>query len=115
MTSLVGTWLGLRELAYCELLDDKRRVRDATSDFRESQMNYFNDDEFYKPSDPKMRLLGTEGCLAQWRCHGRGPAFIKFGNRVLYNGKTLNEWLENHVVVPSGEARSNAKNRSTTS
>ena len=38
------------------------------------------------------------GTLAQWRCHGTGPCYVRFGHRVLYRGADLNAWLDARVV-----------------
>ena len=51
-------------------------------------------------ADPAMRLIATAGTLAVWRHEGRGPAYVRFGNRVLYEGRELNRWLNAHRVEP---------------
>ena len=61
-------------------------------------MKRFQDDRFYRPSDEAMRLIATEGTLAVWRHEGKGPPYTKFGNRVLYEGATLNKWIDAHRV-----------------
>ena len=58
----------------------------------------FEDDRYYRTDAPELRLLGTVGSLAQQRHRGEGPPYVKFGNRVLYEGSALNEWLDSHVV-----------------
>ena len=35
----------------------------------------------------------SEGTLANWRVDGRGPAFVKRGNRIFYLKSILDEWL----------------------
>lgn len=60
----------------------------------------FDSNRYYRTHDPALTLIATSGTLAQWRHHGKGPAYIRFGNRVLYLGATLNEWLDAHVVRP---------------
>ena len=64
-------------------------------------MERFQHDRYYRPADPEMRLIATQGTLAVWRCEGRGPAYVRFGNRVLYEGDTLNQWLDAHRVEPA--------------
>lgn len=63
-------------------------------------MRQFQNDRFYRTSDPALSIIATPGTLAQWRHFGRGPAYIRFGNRVLYRGSDLNAWLDNHVIKP---------------
>ena len=60
----------------------------------------FEDERYYRTHDPALTLIATSGTLAQWRCHGKGPVYIRFGNRVLYLGANLNQWLDAHVVRP---------------
>ena len=61
-------------------------------------MYRFEDDRYYRTSDPELRVIATPGTMAKWRCMGIGPPFIRFGGRILYLGKDLNEWLERHRV-----------------
>ena len=62
----------------------------------------FLDDQYYRPSDPEMRLIAkSPGSLAQLRHRGEGPPYVKIGNRVLYEGKSLNQWLYAHRVEPT--------------
>ena len=65
-------------------------------------MERFQDDRYYLGADPAMRLIATAGTLAYWRHQGRGPAYVKYGNKVLYEGHTLNRWLDAHRVQPTG-------------
>ncbi|VBB44914.1 conserved hypothetical protein [uncultured Desulfatiglans sp.] len=45
--------------------------------------------------DKAERFLGIKkGTLANWRYHGRGPAYYKVGRRVFYAEKDLNNWLK---------------------
>ena len=66
-------------------------------------MRRFENDQYYRTQDPALRLIATAGTLAQWRCHGTGPPYTRFGNRVLYRGADLNLWLDSHIVRPPGE------------
>ncbi len=61
---------------------------------------HFEPDRFYRTIDPDLEIIATRGTLAQWRHFGRGPAYVRFGNRVLYRGSDLNAWLDNHVIKP---------------
>ena len=64
-------------------------------------MKRFDPDRYYKTDDPELCVLGSRGTLSQWRHRGEGPAYIKFGNRVLYEGRALNEWLDERVIEPT--------------
>lgn len=61
-------------------------------------MYRFEDDRYYRTSDPELLVIATPGTMAKWRCMGVGPPFMKFGGRILYLGKDLNEWLDRHRV-----------------
>jgi hypothetical protein len=44
-------------------------------------------------------LLDTSpGVLANLRCHGEGPPYIKFRRRILYDIYDLEEWIGRHKV-----------------
>lgn len=43
-------------------------------------------------------LRTTPGHLANQRMRGEGPPYFKFERKVLYEEKTLNEWLARHQV-----------------
>ena len=62
----------------------------------------FDAEAYYRPNDAALRLIATEGTLAQWRSAGRGPNFHKLapgrGSRVLYRGSDLIDWLEQKRV-----------------
>ena len=66
-------------------------------------MKQFDDERYYATRDPDLLLLATYGTLAQWRHRGYGPAYVRFGNRVLYRGCDLNRWLEDHLVEPKAD------------
>ena len=63
-------------------------------------MRRFDDDTYYRPADEAMRLIATVATLAQWRHYCKGPAFTKFGRRILYLGHDLNRWIDEHRVEP---------------
>ena len=63
-------------------------------------MKRFEDDRFYRTDDPALSLIATRGTLAQWRSRNMGPAYVRFGNRVLYQGAVLNRWIDQHVIEP---------------
>ena len=64
-------------------------------------MYRFEPDRYYKTTDPELAVIATRGTLSQWRHQGRGPRYLKFGNRVLYLGRDLNEWLDSHGIDPT--------------
>ncbi len=41
----------------------------------------------------------TAKTLANWRCSGRGPKFIKAGHRILYRAGDVREWLDSNVFA----------------
>ena len=59
----------------------------------------FDPDRAYRPDD--LTEIATRSTLAKWRHYGRGPAFYKFGSRVLYRGSDLNQWVAAHRVEPT--------------
>ena len=63
-------------------------------------MKRFEGDRYYLTSDEALAVIGTRGTLSQWRHRSVGPRFLRFGNRVLYRGSDLNDWLDKHVVEP---------------
>ena len=50
--------------------------------------------------DPALAIIASRGTLAVWRHQGRPPIFYKVGNKVLYKGSDLNQWLSRHRVEP---------------
>ena len=61
----------------------------------------FVPEKLYLASDPALKILAPYSTMAHWRCEGRGPAFFKSGQRVLYKGSDLNDWLQSRRVDPS--------------
>ena len=64
-------------------------------------MKRFQDDQYYRTTDEELSVIATRGTLSQWRFRGEGPPYVKFGNRVLYEGRALNDWLDSHRVEPT--------------
>ena len=64
-------------------------------------MKRFDPETYYKPSDPEMRMIATEGTLTQWRHFGRGPAYSVVGRRILYLGEDLNAFVDAGRVQPA--------------
>ena len=64
-------------------------------------MTRFKDDQLYPTTAPELEVIATRGTLAVWRHQGKGPGYIRFGNKVLYEGRALNAWLDEHRVEPA--------------
>ncbi len=60
---------------------------------------HFDNESFYKPDDPQLRILGAVQTLARWRCEKIGPSYIKIGNRILYKGADLNKFLDQNYAM----------------
>ena len=65
----------------------------------------FDETKLYRANDPALKVIASRSRLAQWRCDGTGPAFIKLGPGpkapVAYTGKALNEWLAAQTIQPT--------------
>ena len=63
--------------------------------------NYgFRSDKLYRPRDAKMRELGSEQTLADWRHHGRGLPYTKIDGSVFYFGQDIIAFLNQRRVEP---------------
>jgi hypothetical protein len=51
-------------------------------------------------------LHTTEGTLAQWRFHGKGPRFVKVGRNVRYRTGDVKAWLDAQTRERTGERTS---------
>jgi len=67
-------------------------------------MTRFEPDRYYPTNAPELAVIATRGTLAQWRHRGYGPPYLRFGNKVLYQGDALNRWLDEHCVEPTAAA-----------
>jgi hypothetical protein len=54
--------------------------------------------KYLSPQEVENIYALDKGTLANWRCNGNGPEFVKCGRKVLYSVNTLDEWLLKHVV-----------------
>lgn len=54
-------------------------------------------EKLYTPEEVSKLLAISIQTLANWRCQGIGPAFVKVGSRVRYSEAALNEYLEKPV------------------
>ena len=62
------------------------------------ELRRFEEDRYYRTTDPELAVFGAPSTLAQWRHAGQGPDFVRFGNRILYRGDALNSFLDSHTV-----------------
>ena len=59
----------------------------------------FDSEKWYHASDPDVLRLASYFTMAHWRSEGRGPAYHKIGNRVVYRGLDLNAWIAGRRVA----------------
>jgi predicted DNA-binding transcriptional regulator AlpA len=46
-------------------------------------------------------LIGVKPpTLASWRCHGRGPRYIKIGRQAFYLESDIETWMDAQAIVP---------------
>ena len=64
----------------------------------------FDDDTYYPPRHPALRMFGTVGSLAILRHKGLGPPFVKRGRSVWYRGSDLNDYLDSGRVETQAAA-----------
>ncbi|WP_311209502.1 MULTISPECIES: helix-turn-helix domain-containing protein [unclassified Aeromicrobium] len=60
------------------------------------------------PADVGEHLRLSEKTLANWRCQGRGPAFLRVGRDIRYRPEDVLAWLEGEQI-PHGEAPTDRK------
>ncbi len=51
-----------------------------------------------RPKEVEEAYKLDAGTLANWRLEGRGPAYVKYGRKVLYPVKALDDWCRLHLV-----------------
>ena len=61
----------------------------------------FDPQKLYQTDDPALLQIAPASTMADWRSQKRGPAYVKYGKRVLYRGDDLNTFLEAHRVEPA--------------
>ena len=49
------------------------------------------------------RIRVAPSTLAKWRMEGRGPAFYKFGKRVLYHLDIVEEWERGNLRLNTAQ------------
>ena len=68
---------------------------------REPGMRPFTDETYYRPDDPAVARFWATKTLANMRAAKRGPAYVKLGGRILYEGAVLNAYLASCRVDPA--------------
>lgn len=65
------------------------------------------DIKFLTPADVVARYSGqiSAGTLANWRCQGTGPKFIKIGGKVFYPANELETWENARTAQSAAEYR----------
>ena len=61
---------------------------------------HFEANILYRANDPRVTEIIPYSTLASYRHEGRGPAYLKVGTRIFYQGAALNEWLKTLTVEP---------------
>lgn len=64
------------------------------------------------PTDAAERLGVKASTLANWRCSGGGPAYIKVGGRVRYRLVDLADWLDAQTRLSTSGTRDGKSPRS---
>jgi excisionase family DNA binding protein len=54
-------------------------------------------DSYLTPDEVAERMRITRGTLANWRSRGKGPKFIRFGQRILYSEQQISRFIEECV------------------
>ena len=55
--------------------------------------------------DAAAKLLNvSKATLAEWRCDGRGPIFVKIGGRVSYTEADLAAWIASRRMTTTSRA-----------
>ena len=74
-------------------------------------MKYRNGD-LLTPAELSSLLSLSVSTLAQWRCTGRGPAWLKIGGKVRYHSEEVDRWIEAQGKgVPSSDVNPPAVGR----
>ena len=58
----------------------------------------FDNEKLYFANDPDVLRLASYFTMAHWRSEGRGPAFHRIGNKIMYKGADLNAWIRRQRV-----------------
>lgn len=58
---------------------------------------------YLTPEELGSRMRVAPSTLAKWRMEGRGPAFYKFGKRVLYRLDIVEEWERGNLRLNTAQ------------
>jgi hypothetical protein len=61
-------------------------------------------DELLTPDQTSAKVKIAKQTLARWRVEGRGPRFLRLGNRIFYRPGDLEAWLATCVFSSTSEA-----------
>ncbi len=61
-------------------------------------------DELLTPDQTSARVKIAKQTLARWRVEGRGPRFVRLGNRIFYRPGDIEAWLATCVFSSTSEA-----------
>ena len=54
--------------------------------------------KYLNPKEVEQIYRIKSGTLANWRNQGRGPGYVKYGRKILYSVKELEEWCQSCQV-----------------
>ena len=60
----------------------------------------FDPEKLYPNTDTALDVIAPKSTRDHWRCEGKGPPYLKFGQRIMYRGADLLEWIDGQRVVP---------------
>lgn len=60
--------------------------------------DFFESQRLYSDTDRELDLIAPKTKRAKWRHFGIGPAYHKFGRKVVYAGSDLNAWVTQNRV-----------------
>ncbi len=60
----------------------------------------FDPERLYLTDDEELTKVWSASTLANWRWEKRGPVYSKTGKRILYLGRDLNAFIDQHRVEP---------------
>lgn len=65
--------------------------------------DYWLNHQLIDTHETARRLNLSRHTLIRWRTTGQGPAFLKFGRRVLYDPAVLSEWVRRQTRSSTAE------------
>ena len=61
----------------------------------------FDNSRTYNSDDPELDIFGSKQKRAKWRSQKFGPAWIKFGRKIIHTGSDLNAYLAENRTDPN--------------